>query len=375
MLATTCGGPNFVQMMLEDISADEDELDWSHDCLDERLAIGAIASFANSLPSNAHSLIPKYVPSKIFSKVSTQLDNSAIEKNQDLSLNHSNKDNDQALESTICLSNPEANLYETKSSVDNISTKKGSWSASEDLRLTELVHKIGPRRWAEIAREMGGGRIGKQCRERWHNHLDPVVIKTPFTLQEENLIRTLQLTLGNRWAEIARHLPGRTDNAIKNHWNSNMSKQVKHENEPVEYFLTNFYPMNSVVLANEVDTVQSASVPAIITPSSVNLNLRDRPKNWEFHGSSIAEDTTINIPSRSSSGSTSLNSAKSSVSPLPLYHPSANRTYRNEFSRPPKNMRWHWAAIKTPLNTNLLSSQSRIKFKPFNPCQSQLSKR
>ncbi|XP_048136921.1 transcription factor MYB48 isoform X2 [Rhodamnia argentea] len=105
--------------------------------------------------------------------------------------------------------------------------RKGPWTEQEDFQLVCFVGLFGDRRWDFIAKVSGLNRTGKSCRLRWVNYLHPGLKRGKMTPQEERLVLDLHSKWGNRWSRIARKLPGRTDNEIKNYWRTHMRKKAQ----------------------------------------------------------------------------------------------------------------------------------------------------
>ncbi|KAK7284502.1 hypothetical protein RJT34_19248 [Clitoria ternatea] len=105
--------------------------------------------------------------------------------------------------------------------------RKGLWSPEEDEKLLRHINKYGHGCWSSVPKQAGLQRCGKSCRLRWINYLRPDLKRGTFSQEEENLIIELHAVLGNRWSQIAARLPGRTDNEIKNLWNSCLKKKLR----------------------------------------------------------------------------------------------------------------------------------------------------
>ncbi|GMH00351.1 hypothetical protein Nepgr_002190 [Nepenthes gracilis] len=108
---------------------------------------------------------------------------------------------------------------------DKAGVKKGPWSQAEDLKLISFIQQHGHDNWRALPKLAGLARCGKSCRLRWINYLRPDLKRGNFTLEEEESIIRLHEQLGNKWSKIASHLPGRTDNEIKNVWNTHLKKR------------------------------------------------------------------------------------------------------------------------------------------------------
>ncbi|CAH8357101.1 unnamed protein product [Eruca vesicaria subsp. sativa] len=110
--------------------------------------------------------------------------------------------------------------------VDGDGMKKGEWTAEEDQNLVAYINEHGICDWRTLPRRSGLQRCGKSCRLRWLNYLRPGIKRGKFTPQEEEEIIKLHAVLGNRWAAIAKEMDNRTDNDVKNHWNSSLKKRL-----------------------------------------------------------------------------------------------------------------------------------------------------
>ncbi|XP_010464847.1 PREDICTED: transcription factor GAMYB-like [Camelina sativa] len=131
-----------------------------------------------------------------------------------------------------------SSIYNESSAADSISNgyrsrgrggalKKGPWTSTEDGILIDYVKKHGEGNWNAVQKHTSLARCGKSCRLRWANHLRPNLKKGAFSEDEEQLIVELHAKLGNKWAQMAEHLPGRTDNEIKNYWNTRIKRRQR----------------------------------------------------------------------------------------------------------------------------------------------------
>ncbi|XP_010530161.1 PREDICTED: transcription repressor MYB6-like [Tarenaya hassleriana] len=137
-------------------------------------------------------------------------------------------------------------------------TNKGAWTKEEDLRLTDYIRKHGEGCWRSLPKAAGLLRCGKSCRLRWINYLRPDLKRGNFTDEEDELIIKLHSLLGNKWSVIAGRLPGRTDNEIKNYWNTHIKRKLLSRGiDPQTH-----RPINEPAAVTDSNTASSQRTPA-----------------------------------------------------------------------------------------------------------------
>jgi hypothetical protein len=203
---------------------------------------------------------------------------------------------------TSFLSNIEPNLSTNHTfTIIKKNKKRMPWSEEEDKSIKSLVNKYGTTNWTLISNEMGQNRSGKQCRERWYNQLNPNVKKNNWTNEEENILFTKHMQLGNKWSDIASYLPGRTLNDIKNHFYSKLRKfirkilkQINDENlfeingiDGCKYTGENIYKMikkHEITLKNLTkDTIFEMIIATEKNPKGKFIIFNDNSYNNEFN--------------------------------------------------------------------------------------------
>ncbi|XP_059643862.1 transcription factor MYB35 [Cornus florida] len=229
---------------------------------------------------------------------------------------------------------------------DKSNVKRGLWTAEEDAKILAYVAKHGIGNWTLVPQKAGLNRCGKSCRLRWTNYLRPDLKHDDFTPQEEQLILEFHKAIGSRWSLIAKQLPGRTDNDVKNYWNTKLRKKLSKmgidpiTHKPFSQILSDYGNISVLPnTRNQITSVNNTSIsksePSLVsTGLSTTTNIPDNPFAMNQLWDNVAQfhqvmNQEITIPPHffneiaSSTSSTSSSSVTQLSSPQSLsYQPS-----------------------------------------------------
>ncbi|KAL7610088.1 transcription factor MYB102 [Lactuca sativa] len=151
--------------------------------------------------------------------------------------------------------------------------KKGPWTEEEDLKLIQYIRANGPGKWRSLPKYAGLQRCGKSCRLRWTNYLRPDIKRGRFSFEEEETIIQLHSILGNKWSSIAARLPGRTDNEIKNYWNTHIRKRLlKNGIDPVTHNpRIDFLELSSILNSAWFNLSNLLNLQTLVNPQVLTL--------------------------------------------------------------------------------------------------------
>ncbi|CAH2044489.1 unnamed protein product [Thlaspi arvense] len=232
--------------------------------------------------------------------------------------------------------------------------RKGLWSPEEDEKLLNYITRHGHGCWSSVPKLAGLQRCGKSCRLRWINYLRPDLKRGAFSQDEESLIIELHAALGNRWSQIATRLPGRTDNEIKNFWNSCLKKKLRRKGiDPTTHkpLLSDLHSLN--VMDHKLTSEVVKSTGSINNPHDQSMVVSSQPGPWWFPATATTSQNAAfcfssNTPPTVSDQIVSLISSMStSSSPTPM---------TSNFNLVPNNWELNYCNNTVPSQNNSIYS-------------------